>query len=146
MKPSNDNSRAPKREITPQVAGGIGWFSIALGVTEIVAAEQITRFLGLPKPAAWVVRAFGAREIVSGLGLIQAAPRRRAGWLWMRLVGDLLDLLALTAAFAPTNKKRKNAIGAAAFVLSAAAGDAVTGAKLTMDGRKRVKAALAARV
>jgi hypothetical protein len=54
-----------------------------------------------------VVRSFGLREIVSGLGLL-VGPYRRA-WLWMRVMGDALDLIALARVMGRSNPRRRAA-------------------------------------
>jgi hypothetical protein len=51
----------------------LGWFSIGLGVTELLAPRLITRALGM-QGSEGLVRAYGAREIGSGL----LSPRPQA--------------------------------------------------------------------
>jgi hypothetical protein len=77
----------------------LGWFSIGLGVAEIVAPRLLSRIVGA-KPdgvAPGVVRAMGVREVSQGTGILTRP--RPTGWLWSRVAGDALDLslLALTA-------------------------------------------------
>lgn len=98
---------------------GLGVFSIALGALELLAAPRIARALDAPSHKG-VVRAFGARELLAGAGLL-AAPAHSAG-AWARVAGDALDLgtLGLAAAKAPRNRTIR---GALAFVLAAAALD-----------------------
>ncbi len=50
-----------------KVARGLGWFSIGLGLTEIVAGRQLCRTLGMPEDRDWVFRAYGVREIAAGV-------------------------------------------------------------------------------
>ncbi|EAU67739.1 hypothetical protein [Stigmatella aurantiaca] len=71
---------------------GLGWLSVGLGLTKLTFAEGICRLLGL-KGHAGVVRALGARELVTGLGLL-SQPERRP-WLWGRVAGDAIDLSVL---------------------------------------------------
>src|ERR1700761_2840229 len=49
-----------------QLSRALGWFSLALGVTELVAPRRITQALGM-KGNEGLVRAYSAREIGSGL-------------------------------------------------------------------------------
>lgn len=96
-----------------RIAQGLGWFSIALGVMELAMARQLCRALGM-RQLEWLVRAYGAREIATGIGLL--ASRNRAPWMWGRAAGDALDLATLAGAL-PDNRKRRNvgiAIGAVA--------------------------------
>ncbi|USI71694.1 hypothetical protein [Sphingomonas morindae] len=101
---------------------GLGLFSLALGATELIAARRIATALEAPERSG-LVKAFGLREIVAGIGLLGApahAPR-----VWNRVAGDGLDLAALGGALrrAPRNRF---AWGALAFVLGATALDLVT--------------------
>ena len=100
---------------------GLGVFSIALGVTELLAAKRITRALDADGHEG-LVRGFGAREIVAGIGLL-GAPANASG-VWNRVAGDAMDLTALSAAAAsaPRNKAVR---GALAFVVGAAVLDVI---------------------
>jgi uncharacterized membrane protein len=77
---------------------GLGWFSIALGVTELAVPRTLARWIGIdPRGVTpWIVRAMGAREIFAGLGVLMQ-PRRPAP-LWGRVGGDAIDLALLGAA------------------------------------------------
>lgn len=52
-----------------KVARGMGWFSIGLGLVEAVAGRNIGRALGM-EDQAHVFRAFGAREIATGVAIL----------------------------------------------------------------------------
>ncbi|WP_181708415.1 hypothetical protein [Chthonobacter rhizosphaerae] len=91
------------------LATGLGWFSIALGVAELVSPGSVTRTLGL-RGTEPVVRAFGMREIVTGVGLLSA--RNPAPWLWARVAGDMLDIASAATAMNRHNPHR-NAAGVA---------------------------------
>ena len=47
-----------------QLARGLGWFSIGLGLTEIAAAPILARTLGLVGKEG-LIRAYGLREIAN---------------------------------------------------------------------------------
>jgi hypothetical protein len=107
----------PKR-----LAFGLGIFSIALGVVELLAAKRIAETLDAPDHAG-LVRGFGAREVLAGVNLI-VAPAASVN-MWNRVAGDALDLgtLALAAKRSPSNR----AIwGAIAFVAGVTVVDALT--------------------
>ena len=92
-----------------KVARGLGWFSIGLGLAEIVAGREIGRTLGM-EDRAWLIRAYGVREIVSGHTIFsQDTPR--AG-VWSRVAGDLLDLATLASAYRDDNPRRDNVAAA----------------------------------
>ena len=55
------------------LAKPLGWFSLALGATELLAPRRIAAAHGAPEGEN-VVRGFGAREIAAGIGVL-AKPR-----------------------------------------------------------------------
>jgi hypothetical protein len=92
------------------LARGLGWFSIGLGLAELVAPEQIARWLGMEDKTE-LVRAYGVREIGTGIGIL--TRRQPAEWIWARIAGDFLDLATLAAHLTPDNEgKRDNVIAA----------------------------------
>ena len=99
----------------PQTTAGtlarqLGWFSIALGAVELFAAKRVTRTLGM-----WgqerLVRAYGVREIVKGVGILTSNDP--TPWLWGRVAGDALDLGTLAMAYRDNPKRRNVAIAMA---------------------------------
>lgn len=88
-----------------RLAKGLGWFSIGLGVTQLLAPQLLTRTLGLSGREG-LMRVFGAREIASGM--LTLSTEKQAG-MTSRVVGDLLDLAVLGAALGSHNRKRDNA-------------------------------------
>lgn len=96
-----------------RLAKALGWFSIGLGLTELVAAERITRALGMEGKEA-LVRAYGIREL--GHGIVSLSPDKHLG-LWSRVAGDGLDIATLMTAMRHDNPKRDNAKIALAAVL-----------------------------
>ncbi|HEX2148167.1 MAG TPA: hypothetical protein VHG11_11040 [Pseudorhizobium sp.] len=97
---------------TDRLARNLGWFSIGLGVAELVAARSISRALGMPNSEN-LIRAFGAREIASGM--LTLSLDKQAG-LYSRVAGDALDLAVLSTALTDDNPKRGNAAIALAMV------------------------------
>jgi hypothetical protein len=88
-----------------RLARGLGWFSIGLGLTELLAPRAITRTLGLQGQEG-LVRAFGVREL--GHGMLSLSVDKRVG-LWSRVAGDVLDIATVLPALSPGNRKRGNA-------------------------------------
>jgi uncharacterized membrane protein len=76
-----------------RLARNLGWFSIGLGATELVAPGLIARISGAPdsERSHTVIRAYGAREIAQGIAILSSMPRP-AGWVWGRVAGDVLDM------------------------------------------------------
>lgn len=96
-----------------KVARGLGVFSIGLGLTEVVAGEALGRWLGM-EDKTWLIRAFGVREVATGVGVL-ADHRPRAG-VWARVAGDVMDLAALGSAYHEDNPNRRNVAVAIAAV------------------------------
>lgn len=96
------------------LARGLGWFSIALGLAELIAPRALTRTIGMEDHAR-VAQFYGLREIGAGIGILLA--RDPTPWVWGRIAGDALDLASLTAALHPDNPER----GRAAMALGAVA-------------------------
>lgn len=111
-RPSDAMQRAAR------VARSLGWFSIGLGLAQLLAPRRISRVVGVGEHPH-LMRAFGARELASGVGIL--AQRRPAGWLWSRLAGDAMDMAMLGIA-ARSNAARRDRIG---LVSAAVAGIAV---------------------
>lgn len=87
-----------------QLARGLGWFAIGLGVAELLSPRTFTRALGMEGREA-MVRACGAREVMSGM--LTLSLEKRAG-LMSRVVGDGLDLAVLAAELRRDNPRRAN--------------------------------------
>jgi hypothetical protein len=79
-----------------KLANCLGWFSIGLGVTQLVAPRWLGEKIGVGD-RAWLMRALGTREIMTGLGVLAQQPRPVLP-MWGRVAGDLMDLALLGAA------------------------------------------------
>jgi hypothetical protein len=93
-----------------KVARGLGWFSLGLGITEIVAGKQLGRALGM-EGRAWLLRIYRLREIAAGVGIF--SKKHPAPWVWARVAGDVLDIATVAAAYTKDSPKKENV--AAAF-------------------------------
>jgi len=74
------------------LARGLGWFSIGLGVVQLIAPAQVARFIGM-SGSEGVIRACGVREIATGVGILLADDPKP--WIYGRVGGDALDLAGL---------------------------------------------------
>lgn len=111
-----------------RISLGLGVFSLALGIAEVAATRRIARALGNDHRAGRAtLRAFGAREMLAGAGLV-AAPAHST-LMWGRVAGDALDLAALGLA-AGRAPKRGAVWGAIAFVAGVAMIDAIVARSL----------------
>src|SRR5690349_10727258 len=70
-------------------ARALGWFSIALGLAELAMPRRLARIAGAPN-APTLTRAFGLREIGTGIGILTS--KDPSPWLWGRVAGDALDV------------------------------------------------------
>jgi hypothetical protein len=113
--------------VSDRLARVLGWFSIGLGLTEVLAPHRLTRALGMEGQET-LVRAYGIREI--GTGLLSLSPDRQSG-LWSRVAGDALDIATLMTALRHDNPKRDNVGLALAAVIGVALLDVVGSAGVT---------------
>jgi uncharacterized membrane protein len=93
------------------LANGLGWFSIGLGLVELIAPGQLARLVGM-RARSDVVRSLGVREILNGIGIL--TTRQPARWQWARVGGDLLDLAVLGAGMVSGQVERRRVAAAAA--------------------------------
>lgn len=103
----------PSRQQARTWSRALGWFSIGLGLAELVAARPLARAVGLPRRAD-LLRAYGLRELATGAALLSARDTRP--WMWVRVTGDALDLATLAAGVPHRPVGAAVALGAVAGV------------------------------
>ncbi|HVV86958.1 MAG TPA: SRPBCC family protein [Kofleriaceae bacterium] len=124
---AKDLGKRPNVEVTQdamrgvRAAQGMAWFSIGLGLTQLLAPRAVSRLIGVKHGRGTIMRLFGLRELVSGLGLL--SQRRAAAWTGARVVGDVLDLAAIGAAMVRPGNDRVRLAAAAGAVVAATALD-----------------------
>jgi hypothetical protein len=112
------------------VALGLAWFSIALGLAELVAPRAMARATGLTGREG-LLQLYGAREIATGVALLVC--RDKAPAMWGRVAGDALDVATLASGRQP------HAGAALAAVGGVAALDAWTAASLQRRRNRRLR-------
>lgn len=126
-----------------KLARGLGWFSIGLGLAEVLAPRGVARIAGV-RGNTGLIRLFGLREIASGIGIFMQGKRPAAA-VWSRVAGDALDLAALGAAFASPDSRKGRLIFATTNVLGVTALDVLCAQQLssndssTKGGHTKVK-------
>ncbi len=114
-----------------RLSKGLGWFSIGLGLTEVVAPGKLARMIGVRERPA-LIRGLGMREIANGIGIL--TQRRPAGFLWSRVAGDAMDLSLLGAALnSEDNESRNRTIAATAAVAGVTVLDVICSQQLTLS-------------
>jgi uncharacterized membrane protein len=112
-----------------QLAQCLGWFSIGLGLAQLLAPRQLSKVIGLQRENRYLLRLLGLREVASGIGIL--TQRRPANWVWSRVGGDALDLALLGVALNTGNPQRGRVAAATAAVAGVTALDVLCGQELT---------------
>lgn len=106
-----------------QRAKTLGWLSLGLGMTQLLAPGVLSNIIGAPDGGGSraAQRAIGLRELAAGAGILGTA--RPAPWLWGRVMGDVMDLALLGAAMGGRSSKRARLAVATAGVAGITAAD-----------------------
>src|SRR5947209_3927998 len=108
---------AEQRMSPQQLANGLGWFSIGLGLAEVATPNLVAGLIGVgsDKKTRKILRWYGARELAAGIGLLSGS--NPSAWLWARVAGDILDLSSLSKALISNGNDRGKTIVATASVI-----------------------------
>ena len=82
-------------------ARALGWFSIGLGLAEVLLPRAVARMAGAPN-LPLVTRMHGLREIGVGVGLLMS--RDPQPWLWGRVAGDVVDIATVAPGLATSGR------------------------------------------
>ena len=85
-------------EANGRLANGLGWFSIGLGLAEVVTPGTVANLIGVQDDDKnrSLLRFYGMRELAAGVGIL--SQPQAPGWVWSRVAGDLMDLATLARA------------------------------------------------
>ena len=91
---------------TDGLSRALGWFSVGLGLAQIIAPAQVARMAGAePSPnTIRLMRALGAREFLSGVGILSG--RHSDVFVRGRVAGDIIDLALLGRLMSSDDSKR----------------------------------------
>jgi uncharacterized membrane protein len=136
LAPRPDVETTQKREPGQALTQGLGWFSVGLGLTQLLAPGFLGRLIGVKSKRDsatlhTIMRLCGARELTTGLGLLNGKHPER--WLEARLAGDALDV-ALLGLVLGSGHARGRLSAAALAVAGVSALDALA-LKQVIDGR-----------
>lgn len=121
----------PRRRPDPttrELAQGLGWFSIGLGVTELACGDAIARWLGMPRSAP-IIRAYGVREILQGVGILGASDP--TPWISTRVAGDALDIATVLPGLEGHNPHKDNVLIALVALAGVTAVDVICARNLS---------------
>jgi len=116
-----------KRIDEQQLARGLGWFSIGLGVAELLVPRAVARLIGT-RPHPTLIRLLGIREIASGIGIL--GRNQPEPWVQARVVGDIMDLALLSPALLFNGGRRGSVVLATTAVAGVTALDVMCTQKL----------------
>jgi hypothetical protein len=113
--------RSPGNVGTAKLAKGLGLFSLALGLAEVLAPARVGELIGVSNRYRTFLPLLGVREIAHGIGIMSQSKPTES--VWSRVVGDAIDLAFLGAAFAGPENNKRRLVGATVAVLGVTALD-----------------------
>jgi uncharacterized membrane protein len=121
-----------------RLAKGLGWFSIGLGLAELLAPRAIANISGVSNKHTGLIRLYGLREISSGITIF--AQKKPTEGVWSRVVGDAVDLTTLGIAATNPEAKLGRVAFATANVLAVTALDVMCAMQLSNGANQGIHA------
>lgn len=120
-----------------KMATGLGWFSIGLGLAELLAPDSVARIAGVrpTNTVRTILRVSGAREITHGIGILTSD--RSPGWVWSRVAGDVLDLSMVGTAMTKDENDRGRLNAATVALVGITALDIITSKGISSQQNER---------
>jgi uncharacterized membrane protein len=111
----------------------LGWFSVGLGLAEVLAPEKVARLIGIENEEdhTTLLRAYGVRELMAGIGILSRP--KPTYWLWNRVIGDGADIASLGKAMRNEKNDRTRLTATTLAVLGVTALDIMQSVKLTSE-------------
>jgi uncharacterized membrane protein len=120
-----------------RLAKGLGWFSVSLGLAELLAPRAIANISGVSNKHTGLIRLYGLRELASGIGIF--AQKKPTEAVWSRVAGDAIDLVSLGVASSAPDAKRGRITFATVNVLAVTALDVICAMQLS-NGKQGIHA------
>ncbi len=115
-----------------QLAKGLGWFSVGLGLAQLFCPKALCRVTGVRRTE--VMQCCGLRELATGLVVLSSS--RPVVGMWARVAGDVVDLAILGDVMCEgSHADRTRAAESAAAVLGVTALDLLSASQLTAASR-----------
>ena len=130
---TNESQRGQADTATHRLAQGLGVFSIALGVMELIWGRRLGGALGLDGEEE-VVRIYGAREIMTGVPILLS--KDPLPWIWLRVAGDALDAGTLIRGYTRRPQDAPGIIAAFLAVTPVVVADIYCAIKLSRESKK----------
>lgn len=83
----------------------LGWFSIGLGVAELLFPYKVSRVSGIESEG--LLQLYGLREIAAGIGILTS--EKPAKWVAARVAGDVVDLATLAVGISQSSGDQREA-------------------------------------
>jgi len=116
-----------------KLADFLGWFSVGLGVSQIIMPRVVSKICGIDDSDGNTVlmRALGMRELTSGVGIL--TQKHPTNWVWSRVAGDVMDLALLGKVASNDENHRGRTTLATAAVLGVLALDVLSAQQLAQS-------------
>jgi uncharacterized membrane protein len=131
LRPLDRGSSNGRLQRAERRARGLGWFSIALGLGQLLGRGTLAERIGVGEGARTERAMLGVavRELLCGVGLL--SRRRPAFWLWARVAGDIMDLGLLGGALGLRRANRPKLLSSMASVAGILLLDAATAVQMS---------------
>lgn len=114
------------------ISNFLGWFSIGLGLAEVIAPQAVARFIGVDEEEhRTLLRAYGVRELAAGVGILTRP--KPTYWMWNRVMGDAMDLASIGRAMRSDGNDKSRLKLAAIAVAGVTALDILSSVRLTSE-------------
>lgn len=117
-----------------RMAKNLGYLSIALGMAELLVPKTVCSVAGI-RGLENVVRAYGAREIATGVAILTS--HNPEPWIWVRVAGDIADMATVASGLQQDNAKKHTNIMALGALAAVTALDVVCARSLNWEKGNR---------